>query len=250
MRRPPRHRAGTWLRSSQAKAFHSRGALRARVVLTMDPPQTRGAGKTRHRPVPVAPVREDMHGAGTTGSAGNPGPPCAIGYGLYVLSSVHRAFWPPYQRRRMRVALKTPASGCQDHTTSPSATNRSSALPKGLQRSVAAIAPRLACRDDRDTPSARGGLGPADIKFRKNERRMFPCCRLDSSHGLEPECKIRVLPHAPFVLETAEQTRGSASDGPTGDSLARQVPKRVVRRPRRRAWVVSRRQGWRETCSD
>ena len=135
-----------------------------------------------------------------------------------------------------------------DFTSTPS---RSSAHPCRTRcGSIAAIAPRLACRDDRDTPSARGGLGPADIKFRKNERRMFPCCRLDSSHGLEPECKIRVLPHAPFVLETAEQTRGSASDGPTGDSLARQVPKRVVRRPRRRAWVVSRRQGWRETCSD
>ncbi|MGJ5221172.1 hypothetical protein ACQR1Q_30370, partial [Bradyrhizobium oligotrophicum] len=35
-----------------------------------------------------------------------------------------------------------------------------------MLRPVAAIAPRLACRDDRDTPSARGGMGAADNKFR------------------------------------------------------------------------------------
>ena len=28
-------------------------------------------------------------------AAGTPGTPCAMGYGLYAVSSVHRAFWPP-----------------------------------------------------------------------------------------------------------------------------------------------------------
>jgi hypothetical protein len=33
-----------------------------------------------------------------------PGLPCATVYGLYVLSSVHRAFWPPCVRQRINVA--------------------------------------------------------------------------------------------------------------------------------------------------
>ena len=59
------------------------------------------------------------HGEGTTGSAGSSGIPCAMAYGLYVislgtgLSCSHCA--------RDHLASLTPASGCQDHTTSPSA---------------------------------------------------------------------------------------------------------------------------------
>jgi hypothetical protein len=40
-------------------------------------------------------------------------------YGLYVLSPVLRAFWPPSPA--LLIANLTPASGCQDHTTYPSA---------------------------------------------------------------------------------------------------------------------------------
>src|SRR5579859_3582842 len=59
-----------------------------------------------------------------------PGLPCAMVYGLYALSSVCRAFWPP-SPRALGVSCPsgptspsrglTPASGCQDHTISPSA---------------------------------------------------------------------------------------------------------------------------------
>src|SRR4051794_10550080 len=67
-----------------------------------------GAGKTRHRLIPVAPVRKGMHGAGTTGSAGLPGLPCATAYDLYALSSVHRACWPPCRDNALaRIALDT-----------------------------------------------------------------------------------------------------------------------------------------------
>src|SRR5665213_3425096 len=39
--------------------------------------------------------------------------------GCFVLSSLRRAFWPPSPPRLL--ADLTPASGCQNHTTSPSA---------------------------------------------------------------------------------------------------------------------------------
>jgi len=49
----------------------------------------------------------------------SPGIPHAMVYGLYVFSPVLRAFWPPSPA--LLIANLTPASGCQDHTTSPSA---------------------------------------------------------------------------------------------------------------------------------
>ena len=48
------------------------------------------------------------------------GIPCAMVYGLYVISSVRRALWPPSPASSSLADL-TPASGGQDHTISPSA---------------------------------------------------------------------------------------------------------------------------------
>src|SRR6185312_1368952 len=48
------------------------------------------------------------------------GIPCAMVSGLYVISSVHRALWPPSPASSSPADL-IPASGDQDHTTSPSA---------------------------------------------------------------------------------------------------------------------------------
>jgi hypothetical protein len=42
------------------------------------PLKIEGAGKAGYRLIPAAPVRIKMHGAGTTGSAGTPGLPCAM----------------------------------------------------------------------------------------------------------------------------------------------------------------------------
>ena len=52
----------------------------------------------------------------------NTGIPCAMGYGLYAVSSVRRAFWPPSPARSSLASL-IPASGDRDNTTSPSASN-------------------------------------------------------------------------------------------------------------------------------
>src|ERR1700693_1708787 len=65
-------------------------------------------------------------------------------YGLLRALPGARALWPPSSARLS--ANLTPASGCQDHTTSPSA---SGALVRSTIR-VHRIPPRA--RDDRETP--------------------------------------------------------------------------------------------------
>jgi hypothetical protein len=47
---------------------------------------------------PMARLQQETQAAVTTGSAGTTGIPCAMVYGLYVISSVRRAFWPPSLR--------------------------------------------------------------------------------------------------------------------------------------------------------
>jgi hypothetical protein len=71
----------------------------------------------------MARLRKKMQAAGTTGSAETSRHSPRDGFNSYfVLSLVRRAFWPP-----LRVMLThqrvIPASGYQNHTTSPSASN-------------------------------------------------------------------------------------------------------------------------------
>jgi hypothetical protein len=65
-----------------------------------------------------------------------------------------RAFLPPSPARRVSAfASLAPASGRQDHTAWPSAKRSFVGMPKGqCLRPLAATAPRLHVRDDRDTP--------------------------------------------------------------------------------------------------
>src|ERR1700753_3655355 len=73
-----------------------------------------------------------------------------MGYGVLCALPGARACWPPSPTRRESVVADLiPASGDQDHAAWPSANARSSA-PKRL-RAVAATAPRLHVRDDRET---------------------------------------------------------------------------------------------------
>jgi len=74
----------------------------------------------------------------------SPGIPRAMVYGLYVLSPVSRAVLPPSLADNS--ANLTPASGCQDHTTSPSAARALVSNTICVHR----IPPRA--RDDRETP--------------------------------------------------------------------------------------------------
>jgi hypothetical protein len=101
-----------------------------------------GARCTRSRACSVGSTRVSHHGY-----TGSPGIPAHSGFnGLFRALPGDRAFLPPSSLRSLLLENLTPASGCQDHTTSPSA---SSALVRSAIR-VHRIPPRV--RDDRDTP--------------------------------------------------------------------------------------------------
>ncbi len=85
-----------------------------------------GAGKVGHRLIPAAPVREEVHGAGTTGSAGQRRPSLREWVTAYTRSPRGPAFLPPSSARSSSDADLAPAPGRQDHAISPSVTRRSS----------------------------------------------------------------------------------------------------------------------------
>ena len=78
------------------------------------------AGRTRE---PC--VQKEVHFAHASNdrAADTTGTPCAMGYGLYVISSVCRACEPPSPRVFVTRGL-IPASGDRDRTISPSASAR------------------------------------------------------------------------------------------------------------------------------
>jgi len=71
------------------------------------------------------PPAEKKQAAVTTGSAGSSGIPCAMVLRLIRDLPGEPGFLAPVARHHL--ASLTPASGCQDHTISPSAKPRSSA---------------------------------------------------------------------------------------------------------------------------
>src|SRR5471030_2049143 len=75
-------------------------AVVARALLGPKPSEDReGAGKAGYRLIPAAPVRIKMHGAGTTGSAGNTRPSLRDGLTAYsALSSGTGLFCPRRSR--------------------------------------------------------------------------------------------------------------------------------------------------------
>ena len=58
---------------NQHTPLRSRGTVVPGLIISIAP-QREGAGKTGRLPTPAAPVREEVHGAGTTGSAGTSRP--------------------------------------------------------------------------------------------------------------------------------------------------------------------------------
>ncbi len=70
---------------------------------------------------PRPPCEQECTGQEPQVQPERPGLPCAMAYDLYALSSVHRACWPPSSTRCMGTSANLiPASGYQDHATSPS----------------------------------------------------------------------------------------------------------------------------------
>ena len=125
---------------------------RKRAALEIGRAQGRPGARRPHGPRAAEKAR-----GRTTGAAEITRPSLRDGFNAYTRSPRGPAFLPPSSARSsMNGANLASAPGCQDHTISPSAPCRSSACENTL-RPVASIASHPACRDDRDTPSCRGG---------------------------------------------------------------------------------------------
>ncbi len=114
----------------------------ARVAHVIRPRKSRGRGECRVKASPMARQQQEKLAAVTTGSAGSSGIPRAAGYGLYEVSPGTGLF-APVATTRFRALRLASAPGCQNPTTSPSASSAIVVAP------AASTAPRLHVRDDR-----------------------------------------------------------------------------------------------------
>src|ERR1700735_1480500 len=103
--------------------------------------QTKGPGEGRR---PERPIGTVGNGSGKTHTCcqvtpESPGIPHAMVYGLFRDLPGARALWPPSPLRSLLLKNLTPASRCQDHTASPSASNAFVKSTLGVHR----IPPRV-----------------------------------------------------------------------------------------------------------
>jgi hypothetical protein len=133
---------------------------------------------------------KEAHEQVTTGRAEITGIPCANGLTVsFVLSPVNRAFLPSLLLKNL-----TPASGCQDHTTSPSAHNVIRLLTW-----PASIASRLTFRDDSAyAPLAEAGRREGTIFSRPMKSRKFLQAHLDDPNQLDWSCEFRFYAQGNF----------------------------------------------------
>src|SRR5665213_1062329 len=87
------------------------------------------------------------------------GLPCAMVLRLISSSPWRPAFLSPSSLRSLLLKNLTPASGRQDHTTSPSA------LALFVKSASASTASPPNVRDDRDTPLCEGGDGWKSVSY-------------------------------------------------------------------------------------
>src|SRR5262249_48791547 len=109
---------------SRRGSARSRGANAPEFLLDQGLPKTEGAGNAGCSPHPQPCVQwKKARKQVTTGTPKQSGTPCAMVYGLYVLSPGDRAFLPPSPHgsspARLDPSVGT-ALGDQDHTISPS----------------------------------------------------------------------------------------------------------------------------------
>jgi hypothetical protein len=117
----------------RAGAF-SRRDSRVRALPMVALIKTEGTGNAGRWPHPWPACRKKAGGSHHRFSRDIPAFPARWFDGLYVLSPVRRAFWPPSPERRHNVVANlASASGCQDHTISPYASYCSSARKITLQ---------------------------------------------------------------------------------------------------------------------
>src|SRR5882724_11704664 len=130
----------------------SRGLIRPRFAIKFPYPPIRGRRECRAPDAPAAAramvVVERTRVSQVTPES--PGIPRAMVYGLFRALPGDRAFLPPSPAGL--TANLTPASGCQDHTTSPSA------LASPVSRASASTASRPALVPLRNAPLLWDGM--------------------------------------------------------------------------------------------
>ncbi len=174
-----------------------------------------GAGKTRHRLIPAAPVRKGMHGAGTTGSAGLPGLPCAMVLRLLRTLPGDRRSCPRLRRR----AKGTP----RRHQRRDARTMRLD-RPCGRRSSVGAcpsITSHPNAPDDAQRPSSM--RRDSDRGTRIPIKRKIKICagRRDRTDVIEAIGEIRVSTQDGCGPSPRPGAPGDPMSGPTGDSVER-----------------------------
>jgi hypothetical protein len=110
--------------SDEDMSPRSRGAARPSFASVPTLAKKRGRRESRVRAAPAvscAKVRKETH-TSIQVQRRQSGFPCAVVYGLFRALPGDRAFLPPSPPRSLLLKNLTPASGCQDHTASPSAT--------------------------------------------------------------------------------------------------------------------------------
>ena len=148
-------------------------AARCARALRRLPPsiRTRGRRESRVRAAPAVSCA-NMHIKTHTSiqvQRRHPGLPCAMVYGLLRALPGDRAFLPP--SLALLSASLTPASGCQDHTASPSA--RVTLVSRNFR--VHRIPPRV--RDDREPPLSSGETGEVKSVICPTAKAKYFCKR-------------------------------------------------------------------------
>jgi hypothetical protein len=159
------------------------------VVHRTCPSEDRGRREDRVPTAPMVRVQQKKHAAEPQ-VGGSSGLPCAMVYGLYVISPVtmlgcHRHLAGCLPRNL------APASERQDHTISPSA-----AMPLVASTSPASIASHPAFVTIAKRPSCRGGTQSDNHNFGKNEIEKFLAVGLDDTYQIDPPRELRFLAQA------------------------------------------------------
>src|SRR6202790_2093571 len=132
---------------------HSRGAMRPGFAFISISRPKEGAGNAGRpmRPIAACAMVEVERTRVSQVTPESPGIPRAVVYDLFRARPGDRAFLPPSPA--LLSANLTPASGCQAHTASPSATT-ALVIPR---HRAPRIPPRV--RDDREPPLSSGETG-------------------------------------------------------------------------------------------
>ncbi len=120
-------------------------ARNARVMHETLSLKPRGRRECRVKASPMARLQQKTQAAVTTGSARSTGIPCAMVYGLWRALPAVPGLIAPVASRGLALRNLTPASGCQDHTISPSASSvaRLATQPRPSQPAPTSVAMRV-----------------------------------------------------------------------------------------------------------